>query len=56
MVYKSVVSSAGATSESLRTTIPIEICRELKLVSGDVLDWMVVEQKDKKFLFVRKLE
>ena len=56
MVYKSVVTSAGATSESLRTTIPIEISRQLNLKAGDVLDWLVVKQKDKRFMFVRKLE
>jgi len=56
MTDKSVVCRANSRSESLRCTIPIEICRQLKLAPGDVLDWTIEEKKGKKFIIVRKLE
>lgn len=56
VMYKSVVSRAHAKSQSLRTTIPIKICRQLKLAPGDVLDWEIEEGQDKKSITVRKLE
>jgi len=56
MVYKSIVSSARTSSESLRATIPIGICRQLRLAPGDVLDWTVEKKNNKRFIIVRKLE
>ncbi len=46
MGNKSTVTSASITSDSLRTTIPKEICEELNLASGDVLDWSVKKMNE----------
>jgi len=54
--YKSIVSIARSRGEYIRTTIPIEIRRELNLAPGDILDWEINAKDNKKFLVVRKLE
>ncbi len=54
MIYKTTATAPHAKTPSLRTTIPIEIVRQIKLAAGDTLDWSI--EKNKKFIMVRKLK
>ncbi len=56
MGNKSTVTSASSSINSLRTTIPKAICKDLNLASGDVLDWTIERRKNKKVIAVKKLE
>ena len=56
MTNKSTVTAVHKASGSIRTTIPIENAREIKLAVGDTLDWAIEVKKNKKFIIVRKLE
>ncbi len=56
MTNKSTVTAVHKASGSIRTTIPVEIVRDIKLAAGDVLDWLIEVKKNKKFIIVRKLE
>ena len=54
---KSHITKATTTSKSLRTTIPEDVVREMRLEIGDILDWDVIQtEKGKKHAKVRKLE
>jgi|YelNatPaOPRAMG01_1025707.scaffolds.fasta_scaffold02691_10 bifunctional DNA-binding transcriptional regulator/antitoxin component of YhaV-PrlF toxin-antitoxin module len=54
--YESSISSARATSKSLRTTIPEGVVNPLGLKRSDKLIWEVVFDEDKREIFaiVRK--
>jgi hypothetical protein len=57
MGKKSHITKATSTSNSLRTTIPEGIAKDMHLEIGDVLDWEVsTTEKGKKHAKVRKLE
>ena len=56
MTNKSTVTAVHKASGSIRTTIPVEIAKQIKLAAGDVLDWSIEVKKNKKFIIVRKLE
>ncbi len=56
MGHKSHVVRASPRSESLRTTIPKDVVRELGIKLGDVLDWEIEGGDGKKIARVRKLE
>jgi len=54
---KSHITKATTTSKSLRTTIPEDVVKEMRLEIGDILDWDVVQtEKGRKHAKVRKLE
>jgi hypothetical protein len=51
------MAGATTTSNSLRTTIPEDIAKDMDLNIGDILDWEVhSSEKGKKYVKVRKLE
>ena len=51
------ITKATTTSNSLRTTIPEDIVKDMHLEIGDVPDWEVIPtEKRKKHAKVRKLE
>jgi hypothetical protein len=54
--YKSAVARASNKSPSVRTTIPEKIAQEVRIKPGDILDWEVLFEKDRKVMKVRKLE
>jgi hypothetical protein len=57
MGKKSHITKATTTSSSLRTTIPEDVVKNMKLNEGDVLDWEVNStDKGKSYAKVRKLE
>jgi bifunctional DNA-binding transcriptional regulator/antitoxin component of YhaV-PrlF toxin-antitoxin module len=56
MGRKSTVAKAASNSISLRTTIPEEVVKEMKLEVGDVLDWEVIRDGSRKIMKARKLE
>jgi hypothetical protein len=57
MGKKSHITKATTTSNSLRTTIPEDIAKDMHLEIGDVLDWEVsTTEKGKIHAKVRKLE
>jgi hypothetical protein len=37
---------ANTTSQSLRTTVPVGVVRDLELAEGDTVRWTVVARKD----------
>lgn len=55
MTISSKVQKAN-TSNSVRTTLPNEIVKELNINIGDILIWNVEEQKGKKIVMVKKVE
>jgi hypothetical protein len=57
MGKKSHVTKAATTSNSLRTTIPENVVKDMKLNDGDVLDWEVnTMEKGRTYAKVRRLE
>ena len=44
------------TSNSIRTTLPNEIVKELDIGIGDLLIWNVVEQKGRKIITIKKVD
>lgn len=44
------------TTNSLRTTIPNEVVKEVDLKAGDLLIWSVDQQKGKKSITIKKVE
>jgi hypothetical protein len=57
MGKKSHITKATTTSNSLRTTIPEDVVKDMKLSEGDVLDWEVnTTDKGKIYAKVRRLE
>lgn len=44
------------TTNSLRTTIPNDIAKEIDLKAGDLLIWTIDQQKGKKIVIVNKFE
>ena len=55
MMITSKVAKANTTN-SLRTTIPSEIAKEVDLNVGDLLIWSVDQQKGKKVITIKKVE
>lgn len=47
MGFKTTISRATTTGESLRTTIPISIVKQFKLTEGDSLDWTLKVKNNK---------
>jgi hypothetical protein len=57
MGKKSHITKATTTSNSLRTTIPEDVVKDMKISEGDVLDWEVnTTEKERSYAKVRKLE
>ncbi len=56
MGNKSTVTSASSAVNSLRTTIPKPICKDLNLASGDVLDWSIEKRNNRKVIVAKKLQ
>jgi bifunctional DNA-binding transcriptional regulator/antitoxin component of YhaV-PrlF toxin-antitoxin module len=56
MGEKSIIAKASSKSPSIRTTIPEKIVKEMKLNVGDVLDWSIDTQNDRKIMKIKKLE
>ncbi len=56
MGAKSTVSKASSKSPSVRTTIPEEVVREMKIRVGDVMDWEVLTEGGRKVVRVKRLE
>jgi len=50
------VNRANMSTISLKVTIPEDIAKGLALQAGDTLDWVIVEEKGKKYAKFRKLE
>jgi len=44
------------TSNSVRTTLPNEIVKELDIGIGDLLIWNVEDQHGKKIIIIKKVE
>ena len=44
------------TTNSLRTTIPTHIVKEIDLKVGDLLIWSIEQQKGKKVISIKKVE
>ena len=55
MLITSKVAKANTTN-SIRTTIPSDIVREVDLKVGDLLIWSVDQQKGKKTITIKKVE
>lgn len=55
LLITSKVAKANTTN-SLRTTIPSEIVKEVDLNLGDLLIWSVDQQKGKKIITIKKVE
>lgn len=49
------LTKATSKSESLRTTVPAGIARQLKLKEGDMLHWELKAEKGKLVLVVRPI-
>jgi len=43
------------TSNSVRTTLPNEIVKELDIRVGDLLIWDIQNQKNKKIIMIKKV-
>jgi bifunctional DNA-binding transcriptional regulator/antitoxin component of YhaV-PrlF toxin-antitoxin module len=56
MGLKSAVAKANSKSPSIRTTIPEKIAAELSLRPGDVLDWELASENNRRIVKVKKLE
>lgn len=54
MTISSKVQKAN-TSNSVRTTLPNEIVKELNIGIGDLLIWNVEEQRGKKIIIIKKV-
>ncbi len=55
LLITSKVAKANTTN-SLRTTIPSEMVKEVDLKVGDLLIWSVDQQKGKKIITIKKVE
>jgi bifunctional DNA-binding transcriptional regulator/antitoxin component of YhaV-PrlF toxin-antitoxin module len=55
MTISSKVTKANTTN-SVRTTIPSEIVKEIDLRVGDLLIWSIDQQKGKKTISIKKVE
>ena len=56
MVTISSKVAKANTTNSLRTTIPSDIVKEIDLSVGDLLIWSVDQQKGKKIISIKKVE
>lgn len=56
MVWRSSVSKGHSKTHSLRTTIPEEVCHEVGISVGDLLDWSVLRKDGKKIIQVRRID
>lgn len=56
MVTTSSKVAKANTTNSLRTTIPSDIVKEIDLSVGDLLIWSVDQQKGKKIITIKKVE
>ena len=54
MTISSKVQKAN-TSNSVRTTLPYEIVKELNIGVGDLLIWDIQNQNDKKIIMIKKV-
>lgn len=50
------VSKVSDKTPTLRTSIPLDLARELKVGDGDSISWVPVTHEGKKGLFVKKVE
>jgi bifunctional DNA-binding transcriptional regulator/antitoxin component of YhaV-PrlF toxin-antitoxin module len=55
LMITSKVAKANTTN-SLRTTIPSDIVKEIDLNVGDLLIWSIDQQKGKKIVIIKKVE
>jgi len=56
MVHITKVSKASTTSDSLRTTIPLEIAKELGITIGSAIAWEIREIEGRRVAVIRRLE
>ena len=54
MTISSKVQKAN-TSNSVRTTLPYEIVKELNIGVGDLLIWDIQNQNDRKIITIKKI-
>lgn len=50
------VSKVSEKVPTLRTSIPLDLARELKIGDGDSVMWIPLEHSGKKGLFLKKVE
>lgn len=50
------VSKVSDKTPTLRTSIPLDLAKELKVGDGDSISWAPLEHNGKKGLFVKKVE
>ena len=50
------VSRVSERTPTLRTSLPLDLARDLGITDGDSVIWLVVDFKGKKGLFMRKVE
>jgi bifunctional DNA-binding transcriptional regulator/antitoxin component of YhaV-PrlF toxin-antitoxin module len=55
LLITSKIAKANTTN-SLRTTIPSDIAKEIDLNVGDLLIWSIDQQKGKKVITIKKVE
>jgi len=56
MVETTKVSKVSEKTPTLRTSIPLELAKELEIGDGDSVSWAPVEHGGRKGLFVKKVE
>ncbi|MBC7128211.1 MAG: AbrB/MazE/SpoVT family DNA-binding domain-containing protein [Thermoplasmatales archaeon] len=58
MGFKTIISKASTTGNSLRTTIPISIVKQFGLKEGDELEWILKVKSNKMIIEVnpRRIE
>jgi hypothetical protein len=50
------VSKVSDKTPTLRTSIPLDLAREVKVGDGDSISWVPIVHEGKKGLFVKKVE
>jgi hypothetical protein len=50
------VHRVGEKIPTLRTSIPLELAKQLKIADGDTVIWTEISHDGKKGLFLRKVE
>lgn len=56
MGKKTILTPAKKGSETLRTTVPMDIVRPLNLKAGDKLDWSLTVENGKMVIAVKPVE
>lgn len=53
MGFKTIISKATTTGDSLRTTIPISIVKQFELKEGNSLDWTLKVENGELIVIVK---